>query len=73
MKRLTSLTSWVPPGGELTLRDHLFYAPHYLLGRRAPWEDAPPEPALARWLEGRPPGRALDAGCGGGRNALALA
>lgn len=50
----------------------LFFELQYLL-RRAPWDSGVSPPELLRYLEGRPPGRALDLGCGTGTNALTLA
>lgn len=55
---------------EVDLSTHWFYAKSYLAGD-APWQDAAPEvEALAPYLSRR--GRALDLGCGPGRNALYL-
>lgn len=56
---------------EVDLSTHAFYAQAYLRGRPAPWQSAPPDAELAH-LAG-PPGRALDVGCGPGRNSLWLA
>ncbi|MCB9649926.1 MAG: methyltransferase domain-containing protein [Deltaproteobacteria bacterium] len=51
---------------------HLFYARAYLTPGGARWETAPPDRRqLQPFLH--EPGRALDLGCGGGRNALYLA
>jgi SAM-dependent methyltransferase len=56
----------------LPLEVHLFYARAYLKPGGAPWERAEPErEALQPFLQLG--GRALDLGCGGGRNALHLA
>lgn len=56
---------------ELPLSARLFYLTEYYLRRRPRWLDAPP---MAAWLDRHagPPGQALDAGCGTGRNALYL-
>lgn len=44
----------------------------YLSGR-PPWDSGVPAPELAREIAGRPPGRALDLGCGTGTNVRYLA
>jgi SAM-dependent methyltransferase len=40
---------------------------------RPPWDSGVPAPELRRAVEGRPPGRALDLGCGTGTNVRFLA
>jgi len=50
---------------------HWFYAKNYLLSRAAWTDAAPDQEALRGYAERR--GRALDMGCGPGRNALYLA
>ncbi len=56
---------------ELSTADQLYYLRAYRLGRRTLWDDAPADrPAF---LDRLAPARALDAGCGAGRNAIALA
>lgn len=44
----------------------------YLRGR-PPWDSGIPAPELVREIAGRPPGRALDLGCGTGTNVQYLA
>jgi len=44
----------------------------YLLGR-TPWDSGSSPPELLAYLEGHPPGRAVDLGCGTGTNAITLA
>lgn len=41
--------------------------------RRPPWDTGVTPPELLSFLEGRPPGRAIDLGCGTGTNAITLA
>lgn len=50
----------------------LAYRVLYRLGK-TPWEDNDDTGPLAEIVTNRPPGRALDAGCGTGRHAVALA
>ena len=49
-----------------------FYRLAYRSGRPA-WDSADPRPELAELASSRPPGRALDLGCGTGTDALYLA
>jgi SAM-dependent methyltransferase len=55
----------------LTL-DRLFFEARYLLGR-PPWDTGITPPEVAAFLDARPPGRALDIGCGTGTNAVTMA
>ncbi|HSB90729.1 MAG TPA: methyltransferase domain-containing protein [Anaerolineales bacterium] len=54
----------------MSLRLH--FEGRYLLGH-TPWDTGITPPEVLAFLEGRPPGRALDIGCGTGTNALTLA
>lgn len=56
---------------ELSLSEHLYYLRAYRGRSRTLWDDAPP--TRATFLERLPVGRAVDAGCGSGRDAVALA
>ena len=49
----------------------LIFAWMYL--SRPPWDSGIPAPELVRAIDGQPPGRALDLGCGTGTNVLYLA
>jgi 2-polyprenyl-3-methyl-5-hydroxy-6-metoxy-1,4-benzoquinol methylase len=48
------------------------FAWHYLRGR-TPWDTNVTPPEVMEFIRERPPGRALDLGCGTGTNAMALA
>jgi cyclopropane fatty-acyl-phospholipid synthase-like methyltransferase len=50
----------------------LIFESRYLFGD-APWDTGVTPPEVLAWLDHRPPGRALDLGCGTGTNALTLA
>lgn len=50
----------------------LFFELRYLFGD-VPWDTGVSPPELLAFLDGHPPGRALDLGCGTGTNALTLA
>jgi SAM-dependent methyltransferase len=50
----------------------LSFALRYLLGK-PPWDSGIPAPELVRAIEGRPPGKAIDLGCGTGTNVRYLA
>ena len=50
----------------------LFFSVLYLLFK-PPWDSGIPAPELVRAVAGRPPGRALDLGCGTGTNVRYLA
>ena len=50
----------------------LFFEGRYLFGR-APWDTGITPPEVTAVLDARPPGRALDVGCGTGTNALSMA
>ena len=50
----------------------LLFEPRYPLGR-PPWDTGITPPEVTAFLDGRPPGRALDIGCGTGTNALTMA
>jgi len=52
--------------------DSFFYRLAYRFGKPR-WDSAEPRPELARIIQGRSPGRALDLGCGTGTDALYLA
>ncbi len=52
--------------------DSLFYRLAYRFGKPR-WDSTEPRPELARIIQGRLPGRALDLGCGTGTDALFLA
>jgi SAM-dependent methyltransferase len=52
--------------------DSVFYRLAYRSGRPA-WDSTEPRPELAELVRGRPPGRALDLGCGTGTDTLYLA
>ncbi len=56
---------------ELSLTEHLYYLRAYHGRSRTLWDDAPP--TRAAFLERLAVGRAVDAGCGSGRDAVALA
>jgi SAM-dependent methyltransferase len=43
------------------------------LRRRTPWDTGITPPEVMEFIEGAPPGKALDLGCGTGTNAIALA
>jgi cyclopropane fatty-acyl-phospholipid synthase-like methyltransferase len=50
----------------------LFFTWRYLIGRPA-WDSGIAPPELLSFIQGHPPGRAIDLGCGTGTNVLALA
>lgn len=50
----------------------LSFEARYLLGR-PPWDTGLTPPEVTAFLDARPPGRALDIGCGTGTNAVAMA
>jgi SAM-dependent methyltransferase len=50
----------------------IVFESRYLFGD-APWDTGRTPPEVLAWLRGRPPGRALDLGCGTGTNAVTLA
>ena len=50
----------------------LLFEARYLLGR-PPWDTGITPPEVTAFLDARPPGRALDIGCGTGTNAVAMA
>jgi SAM-dependent methyltransferase len=52
--------------------DSLFYRFAYRFGTPG-WDTEEPRPELEEVIRDRPPGRALDLGCGPGRDAIALA
>jgi SAM-dependent methyltransferase len=52
--------------------DSLFYRFAYRFGKPG-WDTEEPRPELEEVIRDRPPGRALDLGCGPGRDAIALA
>lgn len=56
---------------ELSLTEHLYYLRAYHGHSRTLWDDAPP--TRAGFLDRLAVGRAVDAGCGSGRDAIALA
>jgi SAM-dependent methyltransferase len=52
--------------------DRLFYRTTYRFGRPR-WDTGEPRPELEALIQSRPPGRALDLGCGTGADAVYLA
>jgi len=58
--------------GDTMRLDSLFYRLSYRFGKPR-WDTDEPRPELKEVLEGRPPGRALDLGCGTGADATYLA
>ncbi len=54
------------------MRLRLEFERRYLIGR-TPWDTGITPPEVMAFLQTRPPGRALDIGCGTGTNALTLA
>jgi SAM-dependent methyltransferase len=52
--------------------DSLFYRLAYRV-EQPRWDSTQPRPELVELIRGRPPGRALDLGCGTGANAIYLA
>jgi SAM-dependent methyltransferase len=54
------------------MRRRLFFNWRYLFGR-PPWDSGVPPPELLSFIQGHPPGRAIDLGCGTGTNVLILA
>jgi cyclopropane fatty-acyl-phospholipid synthase-like methyltransferase len=50
----------------------LFFEIRYLLGK-VPWDTGITPPELLNFMAARPPGNALDIGCGTGTNAITLA
>lgn len=46
---------------------------HYWYFRQPPWDTGTSPPELLEFIENRPPGRAIDIGCGTGTNVITLA
>ncbi len=59
-------------GGPAMRRDSAFYRLAYRFGKPR-WDSTEPRPELKALVDGQPPGRALDLGCGTGTDAIYLA